>query len=63
MLLAYGYHNKAGTLSGDDILNPKFQTWLAEVEQGVTEFGDSTGTFMTNMVRFGPSKYDLVSCL
>jgi hypothetical protein len=61
VLLANGFYNKAGLLTGDDVLNPAFQAWLAEVEQGVTEFGDSTGTFMTNMVRFGPSKYDLVA--
>jgi Bacterial extracellular solute-binding protein len=61
LLLAYGFYNKTSKLSGDDILNPEFQQWLTEVEQGVTEFGDSTGTFMTNMVRFGPSKYDVVA--
>src|SRR5262245_5534187 len=63
VLLTYGFYNKTGTLTGDDILNPAFQQWLTEVERGVSEFGDSTGTFMTNMVRFGPSKYDLVAVL
>ena len=61
LLLAYGFYNKTSKLSGDDILNPAFQRWLTEGEQGVTEFGDSTGSFMTNMVRFGPSKYDVVA--
>lgn len=29
------------------------------VEKGVAKFESSTGTFMTDMVRFGPSKYDV----
>jgi len=61
LLLAYGFYNKGSKLSGGDILNPQFQQWLTEIEQGVPEFGDSTGTFMTDMVRFGPSKYDVVA--
>jgi hypothetical protein len=60
ILLAYGYHNKSSGLSSADIVDPAFQQWLSEVETAVLEFGDSTGTFMTNMVQFGPSKYDLV---
>lgn len=42
-----------------DALDPGFQKWLGEIEQGVPKFEQSTGTFMTDMVRFGPSKYDL----
>ena len=61
LLLAYGFYGKSTKLSGDDILKPDFQQWLTEVEGSVIEFGDSTGTFMTNMVRFGPSKYDVVT--
>lgn len=60
MLLAYGYHNKTSGLTAVDALDAGFQTWLEEIERSVLDFGDSTGTFMTNMVRFGPSKYDLV---
>lgn len=60
VLLAYGYANKSRDLNSQDILDPGFQTWLTSVEQSVLEFGDSSGTFMTNMVRFGPSKYDFV---
>jgi ABC-type Fe3+ transport system substrate-binding protein len=61
LLLAYGYYNKTTGLTSADILNPDFQKWLLEIENSVLEFGDSTGTFMTNMVRFGPSKYDIVA--
>ncbi len=60
-LLAYGYHNKVRDLQVSDITNPEFQQWLFNIENAVLEFGDSTGTFMTNMVQFGPSKYDIVA--
>lgn len=60
MLLTYGYHNKTSNLTNADILDPAFQRWLLDIETAVLEFGDSTGTFMTSMVQFGPSKYDVV---
>ncbi len=60
VLLAYAYHNKTTDLTSANVLDPQFQQWLAEFELAVMEFGDSTGTFMDNMVRFGPSKYDAV---
>jgi len=60
ILQAYGYHRKASGLTVADILDPDFQQWLRDIQTAVLEFGDSTGTFMTSMVQFGPSKYDLV---
>ncbi len=60
ILMAYGYHNKVKGLTNADALDPGFQQWLREIEMAVLEFGDSTGTFMTSMVQFGPSKYDMV---
>lgn len=33
--------------------------WMKELEGGVARFEESTGTFMTDMIRFGPSKYDV----
>jgi hypothetical protein len=42
-----------------DLLKPDYQQFIKETEKGVTKFEASTGTFMTDMVRFGPSKYDL----
>jgi hypothetical protein len=42
-----------------DLLKPDYQTFVKETEKGVSKFEASTGTFMTEMVRFGPSKYDL----
>jgi hypothetical protein len=59
VLLAYGFHNKNSGLTVNDILDPAFQSWFLDIQRSVLEFGNSTGTFMTNMVRFGPSKYDL----
>jgi ABC-type molybdate transport system substrate-binding protein len=42
-----------------DILDEKYQAFVKETEKGVSRFESSTGTFMTDMVRFGPSKYDI----
>jgi ABC-type molybdate transport system substrate-binding protein len=61
LLIAYDYHGKTSGLAPGDILDPGFETWLDEIETAVVEFGDSTGTFMTNMLEFGPSKYDAVA--
>ena len=43
----------------EDLLDPKYQEFVKGTEKGVTKFESSTGTFMTDMVRFGPSKYDI----
>lgn len=60
ILMSYGYHNKTAGLTPADILDPGFQSWIEEIESAVIDFGDSTGTFMTRMVQFGPSRYDVV---
>jgi hypothetical protein len=49
---------RAGVTQGD-LLAPGYQAWLQGLERGVTRFESSTGTFMTDLVRFGPSRYDL----
>lgn len=56
MSLEYYGRNK---LQVEDLLDPKYQDYIKGIEKGVTRFEISTGTFMTDMVRFGPSKYDL----
>ncbi len=61
VLLSYGYYDKTSGLASGDITNAEFQQWLDAIENSVQEFGDSTGTFMTNMVNFGPGKYDFVA--
>lgn len=42
-----------------DLLKTDYQAYVKDIEKGVQRFEPSTGTFMTDMVRFGPSKYDI----
>ncbi len=58
ILLAYAFHNKSSGLTSADVDDPAFAQWLAEVESGVSGIGDSTGTFMNDIVTKGPSQYD-----
>jgi len=60
ILMSYGFYDKTSGLVSADILNKEYQAWIEQMESAVLDFGDSTGTFMTSMVQFGPSKYDLV---
>jgi ABC-type molybdate transport system substrate-binding protein len=57
-LMSLEYTGKS-KLAVEDLLDAKYQDFVKGIEKGVTKFEDSTGTFMTDMVRFGPSKYDL----
>lgn len=59
LLATLEYYNKRSGLTVGDLLDPKYQEWIRQLEKGVTRFETSTGTFMTDMVRFGPSKYDI----
>lgn len=61
VLIALEYFGRTtgSELKVEDLLKPDFQKFLRELESGVTRFESSTGTFMTDMVRFGPSKYDI----
>lgn len=59
-LMAYEFHNKRSGLETSDLLDEKFQNFLKAVEKGVPKFADSTGSFMEEMVLYGPSKYDVV---
>jgi len=59
LLASFEYYNKRSGLTVGDLLDPKYQEWIQQLEKGVTKFETSTGTFMTDMVRFGPSKYDI----
>ncbi len=58
ILLAYAFHNKSSGLASANVNEPAFAQWLAEIEGGVASFGDSTGTFMNDIVTKGPSQYD-----
>lgn len=57
-LMAMEFFNTQA-LTPEQMLDTKFQDFVKETEAGVQKFESSTGTFMTDMVRFGPSKYDI----
>ncbi len=57
-LMSLEYTGKT-KLAVEDLLDPKYQEFVRGIEKGVTKFESSTGIFMTDMVRFGPSKYDI----
>lgn len=59
LLMTLEYYGKNSGLVVGDLLDSKYQGFVSEVEKGVTKFETSTGTFMTDMIRFGPSKYDI----
>lgn len=60
VLLAYDYHKKTRGLAMADILDPKFQAWMVQLERGVSGLSNSTGNMMRDMVLRGPSTYDAV---
>jgi ABC-type Fe3+ transport system substrate-binding protein len=60
ILMAYGFHGKRSGLTPADVLHEPFQKWLRELESAVGKFGQSSGTYMREMILYGPSKYDLV---
>jgi ABC-type sulfate transport system substrate-binding protein len=57
-LMSLEFYNKP-KLQIEDLLDAKYQDFIKGTEKGVTKFESSTGIFMTDMVRFGPSKYDI----
>ncbi|HEX8705024.1 MAG TPA: substrate-binding domain-containing protein [Myxococcaceae bacterium] len=59
LLASFEYYNKRSELTVADLLDPKYQEWIRQLEKGVSRFETSTGTFMTDMIRFGPSRYDI----
>lgn len=59
LLMTLEYYEKTSGLEVADLLDEKYQEWIKAIERGVPKFESSTGTFMTDMVRFGPSKYDI----
>jgi ABC-type Fe3+ transport system substrate-binding protein len=62
LLMSYNYFDKTSGLTSQDILaDTGYQQWFKEIEGTISEFGDSTGTYMQQIVTYGPSKYDLVA--
>ncbi|MCE9667287.1 substrate-binding domain-containing protein [Myxococcus stipitatus] len=59
LLATLEYYGKRAGLTVEDLLDPRYQDWMKALERGVTRFEPSTGTFMADMVRFGPSRYDI----
>ena len=57
LLAALDYHHKK-TVDVDDLLDRGLQEWLREIED-VVEPSPSTADVMMDMIRFGPSKYDV----
>ena len=57
LLLADGY----GDTTEENASSPAFQEWLRGIERAVPQGEESTGTLTTDMLRFGPSKYDFVA--
>jgi hypothetical protein len=57
-LMSIEYYGK-NTIDVADLLRPEYQTYIKNIEKGVTKFETSSGKFMDDMVRFGPSKYDI----
>jgi hypothetical protein len=58
-LMTLEFYGGPATVGVDRLLRPDYQEFVAGIERGVTRFEPSTGTFMIDMVRFGPSKYDI----
>jgi ABC-type glycerol-3-phosphate transport system substrate-binding protein len=62
-LMAYGFYDKQGDLTVPDVTGPKFQDFMKALESGrrAQDFAAaSTGPFMENFIRQGPSLYDVV---
>jgi hypothetical protein len=59
LLMAFEFYGKRSGIQVADMLKPEFQAFVKDIEKGVTKFETSTGTFMVDMIRFGPSKYDV----
>jgi ABC-type Fe3+ transport system substrate-binding protein len=61
MLMTYNYFDKSSGLTSKDVLDAGYQQWFTEMESTISDFGESTGTYMRDMVAYGPSKYDMVA--
>jgi ABC-type Fe3+ transport system substrate-binding protein len=62
LLLTYDFHGKTGGLQAQDILsNTEYQEWFLTFQNTISQFGNSTGTYMRDMVAYGPSTYDFIA--
>lgn len=61
-LMTYDYLDITSGLTSEDILtNEGYQKWFLDFENTVIDFGNSTGTYMRDIVAYGPSVYDVVA--
>jgi ABC-type Fe3+ transport system substrate-binding protein len=61
-LMTYDFFGISSGLTTDDILSDEgYQQWFLDFENTVIDFGDSTGTYMRDIVAYGPSVYDAVA--
>jgi Ca-activated chloride channel family protein len=62
LLKTYAYLGKTSGLTSADILsNAEYQQWFGQFEGAISSFGDSTGTYMREIIAYGPSLYDVVT--
>jgi ABC-type Fe3+ transport system substrate-binding protein len=62
LLMTYNYFEKTDGLTSQDILsNAEYRAWITAFENSVSKFGDSTGTYMNEIIAYGPSLYDFVT--
>lgn len=62
LLMTYDYHGKTSGLTSEDILaDPGYQEWFLGFEGAISSFGESTGTYMEEIIAYGPSLYDMVA--
>src|SRR4029453_1203983 len=60
VLMAYDFHKKSRGLELKDVLDPGFQTWMADFQPGVSGPSKPTGTPMRATVLRGPSTFDVL---
>ncbi|MEO8284820.1 MAG: substrate-binding domain-containing protein [Chloroflexota bacterium] len=61
-LATYTYFNKTGGLTSNDLDNPDYQAWIDGLASGLVDDTPPTAQQqMDDVLRFGPSKYDVVS--
>jgi hypothetical protein len=62
LLMTDTYFGKTSSLTSNDILsNSAYKQWFLETENTISKFGDSTGTYMKDMIAYGPSVYDFIA--
>jgi hypothetical protein len=62
LLMTGTYFGKTSGLTSNDILsNDAYKQWFLETENTISKFGDSTGTYMKDMIAYGPSVYDFIA--